>query len=95
MFKFKVGDRLDVIEARTEQSLDLDVQWKLSNLNNSDTETEIFRRVTIQEVGKEENKVDIWIMRGEKTIGALANKTFHVWSERDIYSIDWNRGLFR
>ena len=97
MFKFKVDDRLDVIEARTEQTLDPNVQWRLSYLNDSDNanDREIFRRITIQEVGKEENKVDIWIMRGEKTIGALANNTFHVWSERDIYSIDWNRGLFR
>ena len=95
MFKIKVGDRMDVIEARTEQNLDPNVQWRLSNLNNSDTETEIFRRITIQEVGKEENKVDIWIMRGEKTLSALANNTFHVGSENDGNSIDWKNTLFR
>ena len=87
---------MDVIEARTEQTLDLHVQWKLSYLNDSDTEREIFRRVTIQEVGEDNNNtVDIWIMRGEKTIRALANHTFHVWSQQDIDSIDWNHGLFR
>ena len=86
---------MDVIEARTDQTLDLHVQWRLSNLNNSDTEKEIFRRITIQEKGKEENKVDMWIMRGEKTIGALANNTFHVGSENDGNSIDWKNTLFR
>ena len=95
MFKIKVGDRMDVIEARTEQTLDLNVQWRLSYLNDSGNEGEIFRRITIQEKGKEENKVDLWIMRGEKTIGALANNTFHVFSEQDINYIDWSRGLFR
>ena len=39
--------------------------------------------------------VDIWVMRGDNTISALANNTFHVWSEQEINSIDWNNGLFR
>ena len=84
---------MDVIEARTDQALDLDIQrqWRLIK---SDNETGVFRRATIQEVG-EDDTVDIWIMRGEKTMGALTNKTFHVWSEQDINSIDWSRGLFR
>ena len=86
---------MDVIEARTDQTSDLDIQpqWRLRN--GSDGETGVFRRMTIQEVGEEDNTLDIWIMRGENTIGVLANNTFHVWSEQDIVSIDWNRGLFR
>ena len=87
---------MDVIEARTDQSLDLHMEWRLSNWTKSETEKEILRRITIEGVGEDNNNtVDIWIMRGEKTIGALANKTFHVWSEQDIDSIDWNHGLFR
>ena len=87
---------MDVIEARTDQSLDLHMEWRLSNWTKSETEKEILRRITIEEVGEDNNNtVDIWIMRGEKTIGALANHTFHVWSQQDIDSIDWNNGLFR
>ena len=85
---------MDIIEARTAQILDPNIQWRLTNWTQD--EGEIFRRVTIQEVGeKNNNTVDIWIMRGEKTLGALANKTFHVWSQQNIDSIDWTRGLFR
>ena len=85
---------MDIIEARTDQTLDLHIQWRLRNWTTSDNEREAFKRVTIQEVGEENNNT-VWIMRGKKTIGALANKTFHVWSEQDIDSIDWNHGLFR
>ena len=85
---------MDVIEARTDQTLDLNIQWRLRNWTKSENEREVFRRVTIQEVG-EDNTVDIWIMRGDNKIDALANKTFHVWSEQDIDYIDWNDGLFR
>ena len=90
----KVGDRLDVIEARTDQTSDLDIQrqWRLIKADN---ETGLFRRVTIQEVEEEDNTVDIWIMRGEKTLEALANNTFHVASEQDGNSIDWTNTLFR
>ena len=86
---------MDIIEARTDKALDPNRQWKLRNWTNSNDEGEIFRRVTIQEVEEEDNTEVIWIMRGEKTIGALGNHTFHVWSEQDIDSIDWNIGLFR
>ena len=85
---------MDIIEARTDQTLDLHIQWRLRNWTKSENEREVFRRVTIQEVG-EDKTVDIWIMRGENTISALANNTFHVWSEQEINSIDWNNGLFR
>ena len=85
---------MDVIEARTEQTLDPRIQWRLRNWTELENEKEVFRRVTIQEVGKD-NNVDIWIMRGDKTIGALANNTFHVGSEHDGNSIDWNNTLFR
>ena len=84
---------MDVIEARTDQTLDLHIQWSLKNW--TEDEREIFKRVTIQEVGKEENKSDIWIMRGETTIGTLAKNTFYVWSEQDVNFIDWSMGLFR
>ena len=86
---------MDVIEARTDPTSDLDIQqqWRLIK---SDNETGVFRRATIQEVGEEHNNtVDIWVMRGENSIGALTNNTFHIWSEKDIDSIDWNNGLFR
>ena len=86
---------MDIIEARTDQTLDTNIQWRLRNWTKSGDERGIFRRVTIQEVRDKDNTVDIWIMRGENTIGVLANNTFHVWSEQDIESIDWNRGLFR
>ena len=87
---------MDVIEARTDQTLDPHIQWNLRNWTTSHNEKEAFRRVTIEEVGKDNNNtVDIWVMRGEKTIGALAYKTFHVWSEQDTNFIDWNNGLFR
>ena len=86
---------MDVIEARTDQTLDLNIQWRLRNWTTSDNEREVFRRVTIQELGEDTNTVDIWVMRGEKTKAALANNTFHVWSEHDLDSIDWNNGLFR
>ena len=87
---------MDVIEARTDQSLDLHMEWRLSNWTKSETEKEILRRITIEEVGEDNNNtVDIWVMRGENSIGALANNTFHIWSEKDIDSIDWNNGLFR
>ena len=84
---------MDVIEARTDQALDLDIQrqWRLIK---SENETGVFRRATIQEVG-EDNTVGIWIMRGEKTLSALANNTFHVGSENDGNSIDWKNTLFR
>ena len=84
---------MDVIEARTDQSSELDIQrqWRLIK---SDNETGVFRRATIQEVG-EDNTVDIWIMRGEKTLSSLANNTFHVGSENDGNSIDWKNTLFR
>ena len=85
---------MDVIEARTDQTLDLHIQWRLRNWTTSDNEREVFRRVTIQEVG-EENTLDIWIMRGETTLDALANNTFHVGSEQDGNSIDWTNTLFR
>ena len=85
---------MDIIEARTAQILDPNIQWRLTNWTQD--EGEMFRRVTIQELGQDNNKtVDIWIMRGEKTLGALANKTFHVWSQQNIDYIDWTRGLFR
>ena len=87
---------MDVIEARTDQSLDLHMEWRLSNWTKSETEKEILRRITIEEVGEDNNNtVDIWIMRGENTISALANETFHVWSEQEINSIGWNNDLFR
>ena len=87
---------MDVIEARTDQTVDLHMQWKLRNWTKSEDEREVFRRVTIQEVGEDNNHtLDIWIMRGEKTLGALAKNTFHVGSEQDMNSIDWNIGLFR
>ena len=84
---------MDVIEARTDQALDLDIQrqWRLIK---SDNGTGVFRRATIQEVG-EDNTVDIWIMRGEKTLSSLANNTLHVGSENDGNSIDWKNTLFR
>ena len=84
---------MDVIEARTHRAFDLDIQrqWRLIK---SDNGTAVFRRATIQEVG-EDNTVDIWIMRGEKTLSALANNTFHVGSENDGNSIDWKNTLFR
>ena len=87
---------MDIIEARTDQTLDPHIQWKLSNRTTSENEREVFRRVTIEEVGEDNNNtVDIWVMRGENSIGALTNNTFHIWSEKDIDSIDWNNGLFR
>ena len=87
---------MNVVEARTEQTLDLHIQWRLRNWTTSENEREVFRRVTIEEVGEDNNNtMDIWVMRGEKSIGALANNTFHIWSEKDINSIDWNNGLFR
>ena len=84
---------MDVIEARTDQTLELDIQrqWRLIQ---SDNETGVFRRVTIQEV-EENNTADIWIMRGDKTLAALADNTFHVGSEQDGISIDWTNTLFR
>ena len=85
---------MDIIEARTDQTLDQHIQWKLRNWTTSENEREVFRRVTIEEVG-EDNTVDIWIMRGEKTLSALANNTFHVGSENDGNSIDWKNTLFR
>ena len=86
---------MDVIEARADQTLDLHIQWKLRNWTMSENEREVFRRVTIEEVGEDNNTVDILVMRGDNTIAALANSTFHVWSEHDLDSIDWNNGLFR
>ena len=87
---------MDVIEARTDQTLDPNTQWKWINWTKSEDEGEIFRRATIQKVGEEDiNTVDIWIMRGEKTLVALANNTFHVGSEQDGNSIDWTNTLFR
>ena len=86
---------MDVIEARTDQTFDHHIQWRLRNWTTSENEREVFRRVTIEEVGEDTNTVDIWVMRGENTIAALANNAFHVWSEDDINSIDWNTGLFR
>ena len=87
---------MDIIEARTDQTLDPHIQWKLSNWTTSENEREVFRKVTIEEVGENNNNtVDIWIMRGKNSIDALTDKTFHVWSEQDIDSIDWNNGLFR
>ena len=86
---------MDVIEARTDPTSDLDIQqqWRLIK---SDNEREVFRRVTIEEVGEDNNNtVDIWVMRGDNTIAALANNAFHVWSENDLDSIDWHNGLFR
>ena len=43
---------MDVIEARTDQSSELDIQrqWRLIK---SDNETGVFRRATIQEVGED------------------------------------------
>ena len=43
---------MDVIEARTDQALDLDIQrqWRLIK---SDNGTGVFRRATIQEVGED------------------------------------------
>ena len=52
-------------------------------------------RVTIQEVGEKDNTEDIWIMRGENTIGALANNIFHVMSEQDVNFFDRTNTLFR
>ena len=88
---------MDIIEARTDQTLDPNIRWKWINWTNSKDEGEIFRRATIQEVGEKDiNKtVDIWIMSGENTRGVLADNIFHIWSEQDIDSIDWTRGLFR
>ena len=85
---------MDVIEARTDPTSDHHIQrqWRLIK---SDNETGVFRRVTIEEVGEDNNTVDILVMRGDNTIAALANSTFHVWSEHDLDSIDWNNGLFR
>ena len=87
---------MDVIEARTDKTSDLHIQrqWRLRNWTNSENERELFRKVTIEEDGGNKT-VDIWIMRGENTMGALANNTFHIGSEQDINSIDWNNGLFR
>ena len=85
---------MDVIEARTDQTLDLHVQWRLRNWTTSENEREVFRRVTIQEVG-EENTLDIWIMRGETTLDALANNTFHVGYLQDMNSTIWSNTLFR
>ena len=86
---------MDVIEARTDHTVDLDIQrqWRLRHW--SDGETGVFWKVTIQEVGEEDNTVDIWIISGENTIGTLANNTFHVGSEQDGNSIDWTNTLFR
>ena len=87
---------MDVIEARTDQTLDLHIQWRLRNWTTSDNEREAFKRVTIQEVGEDNNNtVDIWIKKGDNTIDVLGSNTFHVWSEQEIDSIDWNIGLFR
>ena len=87
---------MDLIEARSDQTLDLQIQWRLRNWTTSENEREVFRRVTIEEVGEDNNNtMDIWVMRGENSIGALTNNTFHIWSEKDIDSIDWNNGLFR
>ena len=86
---------MDVIEARTDPTSDLDIQqqWRLIK---SDNEREVFRRVTIQEVGEDNNNtVDIWIMRGEETLGVLADNTFHVGSEPDMNSTVWTNTLFR
>ena len=84
---------MDIIEARTAQILDPNIQWRLTNWTQD--EGEIFRRVTIQEVGEKKNTVDIWIMRGENTTTLLAKNTFHVGSEQDGNSIDWTNTLFR
>ena len=87
---------MDVIEARTEQTLDPNLEWSLRNWTTTENEREVFRRVTIQELGEDTNNtVDIWVMRGDKTIAALANNAFYVSSEHDINSIDWNNTLFR
>ena len=86
---------MDVIEARTDPTSDLDIQqqWRLIK---SDNEREVFRRVTIQEVGEDNNNtVDIWIMRGEETLGVLADNNFHVGSEPDMNSTVWTNTLFR
>ena len=86
---------MDVVEARTDQNLDLSnrIQWTLGNWTESENERETFWRVTIVEKTDETNIRDIWVMRGEKTIDALRNNPFHVY--QDSSSIDWNEGLFR
>ena len=86
---------MDVVEARTDQNLDLSnrIQWTLGNWTESDNERETFWRVTIVEKTDETNIRDIWVMRGENTIDALRNNTFHVY--QDSNSIDWKEGLFR
>ena len=66
---------MDVMEARTDQTLDLTVQWRLSNWTKSHNEREIFTKVTIQMVGEEENKVDIWIMEDSWSSLALKAET--------------------
>ena len=61
---------------------------------DSENETGLFMRVTIQETG-EDDTVDIWIVSGEKTLGALENRNFYVGSEQNMNSIDWTNALFR
>ena len=86
---------MDIIEVRTDQHLDPNIRWRLRNWTKSEDERDILMRVTIQEVGEKDNTEDIWIMRGENTIGALANNIFHVMSEQDVNFFDRTNTLFR
>ena len=76
--------------------MDPHVQWRMRNWTKSENEREIFRKITIYEEGEHNNdNEEIWVMRGENVLGALANNTFQVWAEQDINTIDWNSGFFR
>ena len=68
---------MDIIEARTDQTLDLHIQWRLRNWTKSENEREVFRRVTIEEMGEDNsNTVDIRIMRGKSIVSSSGLLTF-------------------
>ena len=89
----KVGERFDLIEARTRQNFTSENSWTIGQREVvDDDEKEIFTRLTIKQVDLTD---DIKVKNLEAVEEILMENSFYIKTDQELHPVDWNSKLFR
>ena len=88
----KVGERFDLIEARTRRNFTSENSWTIGRREGDDDEKEIFTKVTIKQADLTE---DIKVKNLEAVEEILMENSFYIKTDQELHPVDWNSKLFR
>ena len=89
----KVGERFDLIEARTRRNFTSENSWTIGQREvDNDDEKEIFTRLTIKQADLTE---DIKVKNLEAVEEILMENSFYIKTDQELHPVDWNSKLFR